>query len=268
MCMAARITGPAEGFCNYPQYNIPGVAAEGGRCDTPDSDGACNKGTEWLYGVEGGGTVEVWCAGEHHGKDVSHGVEVWKCVGDDKWELEGAAVNCGASKQSPHSPAGFCNYPQYTIPGVGDEDRCDTPDSDGMCTKETEETYGAGSGDVVQVWCAGDDHGEHDGIETWKCVGDDAWELQGEALKCPLGFCNYPQYTIPGVAAEGGRCDTPNSDGRCNKGTEWLYGTMGGGTAEVWCSGDHQGKAHGLEVWKCMGHDKWALQGEAIHCPA
>ena len=76
----------------------------------------------------------------------------------------------------------ICGYPQWTIPGVGDDwGECHWT----VCSKRVEEKcrkINVYENDVCQVTCTGD---ESRGTETWKCMGDDTWErVGGRNIRC------------------------------------------------------------------------------------
>ena len=76
----------------------------------------------------------------------------------------------------------ICGYPQWTIPGVGDDwGRCDW---EGECPKRVEEKcrkINVYENDTCSVTCS---ENESKGTETWKCAGDDTWVRVGSVVKC------------------------------------------------------------------------------------
>ena len=74
----------------------------------------------------------------------------------------------------------YCSYPQWGIPGVGDDYRCDWEE----CEKRVERNcirLGVFGGDRCKVSCAED---PSKGTETWECVSDEEWRRVTDHLHC------------------------------------------------------------------------------------
>merc|ERR550537_1151921 len=123
-------------------------------------------------------------------------VEVWTCTGPDEWTVAG-----GQPMVCPTPRMAFCNYPHWTIPGVGSENRCDHSEPCTKHVKNWEQLFGATAEDPMNVVCDSDESL----VEVWTCTGPDEWTVAGgQPMVCPtpstprMAFCNYPHWTIPG----------------------------------------------------------------------
>mmetsp|Transcript_116229 Transcript_116229/g.183725 ORF Transcript_116229/g.183725 Transcript_116229/m.183725 type:complete len:258 (+) Transcript_116229:62-835(+) len=170
--------------------------------------------------------------------------------------------------QGSHEAKGSCEYPQWMMPEVGTDSRCNhgrPEDAWKACPKRTSKEcvgYEIGEGETCKVTCKDDPSGSS---ETLKCVGENEWEVVGTPLTCPLPFCNYPQWMMPEVGTNT-RCDhgrdartaCPKRCAEC----EDIFGITGGETCKVTCADGTEG----FETLKCVGMDKWEVVGNPLTC--
>ena len=75
----------------------------------------------------------------------------------------------------------YCGYPQWGIPGAGDEFRCDWEEGCSLRAEEGCVKIGVFEGEQCEAYCAND---ESRGTELWECVSGEEWKPIGKRLKC------------------------------------------------------------------------------------
>lgn len=96
--------------------------------------------------------------------------------------MNAANINGNLRGLADTTPTPICSYPQWTIPGVGTDTRCDHPEG---CPKRPctpcAAVYGITAGKSCEVYCANNGNMK----ETWYCSSSGTWVVQeGGPMTC------------------------------------------------------------------------------------